>query len=360
MQIGDEFQAKLARTALLPTQELIQNALLYHMKRQPSDFNRAIADGAKVGGDMGLGKQEDILFTYCVETKRPYIRAFCLYIYKTDRALCSCGEESDTVYIVFSPPTEPAVWELYLSQMGISASTHLHSGLGLMAEGLTNCILKVLHDVRRLRFEERNGASPAAVLEDQHSWGFPVRLTGYGFGGALAQVVASRLQNLGTVFTSLHLTTFGAPSVGRENAAYRLASIRRFAHAQDPVTRLMPPSFGYGHFSKPLQDETKVEINYRGAVPQAAQVCQALSCHTAYLQIDFRDKALMQFYSKMPLAMATMMIEGFPPQSLEDLWAVAYRESWLLTAEGSTPCPWGPIVLGEKQKPGRQYRDRDD
>jgi hypothetical protein len=393
---NDQFMARLARIVMLPDPKQMFNALKYHLNRTPLEFNRAIADGAQpvttpatVGTD-GNPLRRGITpvngeYRFFVPNNLPnQVRVLALYIHKVPGQTleCACGEEPDTVYIVVAPPVDPTVWQRFIQLMGHVAGAH--EGLSQLVDSLfdTNAnpngatsILEYLQTIQAARFNKVNPAdpnepNPPASLLNPLTWPFNVHLGGYGFGGALAQILAARLRQVVSVDIRIHLTTFGAPAVmrrktlpptdeskppligssstlGYSTSKDGFASVRRFAHSGDPITRLMPTSFDFEHIGAPLEDdETRVEVFWKGGGKHSQQVCQALSCHTAYLQIDFRDKDLMRFYTRIPEAMVLfMMLPKFQGQALDELWTFAYSDSRLLSAEGSQPCPW-TMVLG--------------
>lgn len=354
MTSADVFDARLARIVMLPDGDRVSTALTSWIGKPQPDFNRGIHAlslpskqaeelGVKIPKEGFASGQENTTFDFefhAVEFTT--VRALFLHVYKPKEKQplpCECGEQGDTVYIAVAPPTMPELWELKINNSAPDPNANLHQGLESMAQGLSDYALDYLTKAQIKRFE---GENPAAELFQASTWDFNVHIIGYGFGGALAQILAVKLQPVTSVNIKLHLVTFGAPSVGREGVAYRLASVRRFAHARDPFPRLMP---GYVHIGPALEEDTRVE--YGGK--RSSQICQELSCHTAYLGVDFRDRALMDFYSKIPMSIAVLMLPKFAGKDLQDLWSLAYHESRLLTAEGDVPCPWVAVV-GKKSK----------
>ena len=347
------FMARLARIIMLPTSAQVENALIYHIGRPIAEFNRAMAEGSKplaVGSGKGFKNPQKTSFSFeFTDIANSTIRALWLYVEKppsSGQLDCACGETGDTVYIAIAPPVLPEIWQLYIVDMGLDDSSNVHRGLSSMIAGLTEFIVEKLRQLKQKRFN-----TGVADKQNPATWAIPVNLVGYGFGGALAQVLAVKLQKMASVAVQLHVTTFGSPSVGRKGIGARLMSVLRFAHANDPIARLMPSSLEYVHLGAPLEDETLVE--YVPASEQSERseltLCTAMGCHTAYSQVDFRDKKVMEFYSKVPLAIALLMLPNLGEYNVEQLWRSAYRDSRLLTAEGSVPCPW-TMVLGKKEK----------
>jgi hypothetical protein len=158
----------------------------------------------------------------------------------------------------------------------------------------------------------------------------------------MAEIAAAKL-----TWTSLayhvHLQTFGAPSATGPDAPVKtLRSVRRFAHANDPVARLFPADWKYAPLAPALGDDaTTVEVGgARLPSSKHTAACRSLACHTAYLQIDFREPDIMAFQHAMPPGIATMMLDDSLKADVAALWARAYTSSTLLTARGKLGCTW--------------------
>jgi hypothetical protein len=222
--------------------------------------------------------------------------------------------------------------------------SHFHKGLSRLAVKLAGGLVKY---AREIEVSRRQGDDPVASDFDPSTWPFNIRFCGYGFGGALAEIVAVKFEQAGSVTFQLHLTTFGSPAVANPELGTRLVSIRRFAHARDPITRLID---GFEHLGKAIdEDETRVEIDFLGSSikfgASRKSACEDMGCHTAYAWdgtacVDFRDPKLMVFYSKVSRIFALMMLPGLEVKSWEELWTHTYTKSKMLTAEGDVPCPW--------------------
>jgi hypothetical protein len=368
MSATDVFDARLARIVMLPDKDRVDKALTTYMGKPAAEFNRAMfalslpvqaaaEHGVQItpaGFRTGAESTPFDLDWHLVESTT--VRALLLHVQKPEgddeKLPCDCGEQPDTVYIAVAPPVLPELWQLNMVNHSPNPNSNTHQGLESLVGDLAEYALGFLTKVQQRRFEGVKDPStgdvvrqPVAQVLQAATWGFNVHVIGYGFGGALAQILALKLQKVTSIDFHLHLVTFGAPAVAREGVAFKLASVRRFAHAGDPFARLMPPSLGYVHIGPALDEDTRVEYGGR----RAAQICQELSCHTAYLGVDFRDRALMEFYSKIPMTIAVLMLPKFSGKDLEDLWSLAYQESRLLTAEGGVPCPW-VIVMGKEGK----------
>jgi hypothetical protein len=334
----DTLQAELSRIAMLPDKTMVEDAISYHLGKPPFDFNRALARGTK----LAVGEKRPLFFLSDVVASKTYpgISAVIMYVNKQQPERCNCGETPDSMYVAVQPPTNPEIWNLYLNDSRMDPDQNVHQGLLALVSDLSSLVLKEIRKRQKLRFQAQ---PPAASIWAANTWVLPVHITGYGFGGAMATIMAIQLQKLGKDI-ELHLTTFGSPAVTRAGVGSRL-HVRRFAHARDPITRLFD---GFEHIGPALEDaDTQVEVASsifgEKFAARRAEACQDMSCHTAYLGVDFRDAELLKFYAKVPRGIALSMLPHVKG-GVEELWTLAVKESRILTAEGDIPCAWSMVV----------------
>lgn len=328
----DIFDAKIARMAMTFDLDHTDAAKALACM-DPFEFNHRLSRNAVKRNAAGPGPAVGVNgeYKFTMVTGIGDTKVLMLHIRKDAKI---CGAKDNTIYIAFAPPVNPQSWKMFsnlsLDHAGINSSFSAILSKSLRAE-----ICNFIDGALATHLESTN------VL-DLDAWSMDCHLIGYGFGGALAAAAAAKL----TLPECLHktLVTFGAPPAGNgERLAAHVQTVRRFAHENDPITKLFVGVVDdYTHFGTRLRDNlsvTRYEPEGGSADERSVALCRSSSCAVQYAGIDFRTKPLATMYNVMPSYLVTMMFSNYANQA-KGLWDNVARWAVLAHKQGETRCPW--------------------
>lgn len=326
----DIFDAKIARMAMTFDADHTEAAANLACM-EPFEFNHRLSRNAVKRNSTSAAAAVTGGYKFTVVSGIGDTKVLMLFIQKGANL---CGAKDNTIYIAFAPPVNPQSWKMFsnlsLDHAGINSSFS-----SILSKSLRNEICQFVDDSMSQHLQETN------VL-DLDAWSMDCHLIGYGFGGALAAAAAVKLSLPECLQKTL--VTFGAPPAGNgERLAAHVQNVRRFAHENDPITRLFVGVVDeYSHFGPRLSDNlsvTRYEPEAGSADERAVALCRSSSCAVQYAGIDFRTKHLASMYNVMPSYLVTMMFSNYASQA-KGLWDNVARWAVLAHKQGETRCPW--------------------